>query len=588
MSTHVIARLVRAYCYAIAPYLCLYLALPHKRDEPGAKLVFGIIAANAAFILTATLVAEVSMNLYYVLHPILAAAGAALLIYRWRLSGWKKPELDVSAPVIVALVIIVLAFAVRLAPILLGGESLGGGDARFHNILAKKLISTGRLCRDWLPFADVGVMYPQGSHTLVVFLAAAARCPVHLALNFMFPVVGALSAAAVYLLARLLFRSDTAAAWSSCCYAFLAVWGSLDLYRWGGLPNAMGMLILCALLLTILGHGPSRSVPAALGAALLIPAILVTHHYTLIVAAIMLASIALFTADGKLRRFTILAAVLGALIALPLLVLHYLRFLGSVGKTNVLVYREPIRTALFYLQHMGPALVAAFVCAMFLARKARWTAEQLAVLAWFTGLFAAFVFLEYIYRGAVLLFTRGADCFSCLTASRMITDMVYPMSILCGAVTVSRQWKKYRRLWVSGLVLLSIATSALVCRAQIDVGVFPELRAAARWLCRHSDPNAMIVGSMPYVEYLAWRETSDPPLPASEQRNHRSVRWKREMGSFDAWLEWERTSRRPVYFVLPTGMDHPPFLNQVFSNKEVTIVTTQEPPAPVPSDFRRP
>jgi len=604
-----LVRLARAYCYAIAPYLCLYLALPHKRGGIAERLVPGLAVANAAFILTATLVCELSFNLYHVAHPAIAAVGVALLLYRWRLSGWAKPEMNTSPSVYIFLGIVLLAFAVRLVPILAGGESLGGGDARFHNLLARKIVVGGKLSEDWTPFADIGVMYPQGTHTFVAFLAVGARCSVHHALNFLFPVVGALTTAVIYVLARALFRSDGAAAWSSACYAFLAAWGSLDLYRWGGLPNGFGMLALCTMLYLLLEHGCSTrtyeesvipdkacpepvertegsQVPKALAIAILVPSILLTHHYTLIVAGIMLVSVALFTADAKLRGFTLLAAVLAAVLAAPLLFLHYVRFVGGLGETGVLVFREPIRTVLFYAQHMGPGLVAMFACALVLARKAKWNTGQVAVLAWFTGLFAAFVSLEYICRGVVLAATGGADCFSCLTPSRMATDMVYPMSILSGAVVTCNAWKKHAKLWTAGIVVLGIATSGMAVRDQLRVGVFPEYRAAAQWLRRHSRQNAMIVGNLPHLEYLSWRETSAPPLPASEQRNHPSVTWKREMDSFDSWLEWERTNRRPVYFVLPPHERGPASLNELFFNGHVRIISTREPPKAVEPGFR--
>ena len=610
MDTNTLVRLVRAYCYAVAPYLCIFLALPGPRGPFAARLAVGLAAANAGFILVATLAAHVSLTMYQTAHPAIALVAVLCLLYRWRQAGWHVPPLKLEGPALVTTAIVLLAFAVRLMPMLLGGETLGGGDARFHNILARKVLLSGRLARDWLPFADIGVMYPQGVHTFAAFLAVAARCSAHEALNFMFPVAGALTTALIYLVAGLVFGSHRSAAWAAVCYAFLAVWGSLDLFRWGGLPNAMGMLILCLMLLAILGYarpGPGAEpvtapttersrvppepgaepvtapttersrVPLRLvGTSLCLPAILLTHHYTLIVAVILLVSVAVFTADQKLRRFVASSAGLGLLLSAPLLAMHYFRFLGGIRSTGVLVFREPVRTAPFYLLHMGPGLVALFVCAILVARKSSWTSRQLCVLAWFAGLFAAFVFLEYFCRAGVLLATGGKDCFACLTPSRMVTNMVYPMSILCGAVPASKLWQKYRKSLVGGLAVLAVATGATVVRDQIGVGVFREFRAAAKWLAGQTPQNAMIVGSAPHLEYIAWRETSHPPLPASEQRDHPSLRRKREMTSFDAWLKWERDTGRSVYFIVPQGAARPAGLNELFTNRKVSILSTQE------------
>ena len=164
-----------------------------------------------------------------------------------------------------------------------------------------------------------------------------------------------------------------------------------------------------------------------------------------------------------------------------------------------------------------------------------------------------------------------------MTPSRMVTDMVYPMSILCGWFPLSNRWESNHRRWTAAFAIVAAGTSLLTMRLHTETGVFPEFRQAGLWLRENAPQNAMLAGGFPHMEYLSQLESADPPLPASEQRKHPDIAWKKEMTSFGEWMEWQTRTGRPVYFVMPSGKEHPRGFKEVFSNRRVSIVRGSRP-----------
>ena len=576
MSISVIIRLSVAFCFAVAPYLILYMAFCSRERQQHSlyrQLFTGTAIGTAGFILASTIATQYSSAFYYKTHIFLLIAGLATITLQYLRAGFPSiPRPSSGHNIIIG--ILLMALAVRFLPIMLGGESLGAGDARFHNIIAQKILQNGRISSSWLPFAQIDLMYPQGMHVLVAFLANTAHASVHNAFNFLFPVIGMLTTGIIYLIARSAFGTNKSANWAAACYAFIALWGSLDYYRWGGLPNALGMLFLCIIVLTLLEYQKSdkhKTLTSLLIASVCIPAILLTHHYTLIIITLVLVSGGIFTADRRIRTAAFGILLTGMIFSAPLLIQHYFKFIHGISETSVLVFREPMRTIIFYINNIGLIFATVFILAIVISRKTAWNARQIFVFAWMAGLFSAFVFLEYIYRAGVLITTQGKDCFSCMTSSRMITNMVYPMSILCGFIPASSLWRIHYKRWITALCIVTTGTSITAIHKQINVGVFPQFQQAGLWLSNNTPTNCMIVGSFPHLEYLSQRETSNPPLPASEQRNHPYVTWKSQITSFNQWAEWQDTKKRSVYFVIPADKPPPPNYLEVYTNKIVSI-----------------
>ena len=182
---------------------------------------------------------------------------------------------------------------------------------------------------------------------------------------------------------------------------------------------------------------------------------------------------------------------------------------------------------------------------------------------------------QYLYRGASLPLSHFQDCYTALTPSRMAADLAYPMSILCGFLPLSAAYEPRRRMALALLALAAVTASAVTWKEQGRTDVYPEYEEAGRWLRAHSAPDSLIIGSLPQLEYLSWRETSMPPLPSSEPRNDASVLWKRDRRSFDEWISWGQFNRRPVYFIVPVDAPRVPALREVFNNRRVRILTPE-------------
>ena len=575
-------RLGLAYCYAVLPYLCLFSAFVFSSRNIRSlanKFFMSVVAGTAAFCVTASTITRFSFDLYQEVHVVLLFVGVFSIISRKAKIFGTPHTLEINKHYVYILILLVTAFLVRFVPSFLGNESMGGDDARFHNILAQKILLERTLSVDWTPFAPVNVIYPQGSHVLTAFIACIANCPVHYAFNFLIIVAGVLTAGMIYLIADQIFHSSKCAFYAAASYAFLPYWGSLDYYRWGGLPNSIGMLFLCLLVLIVLGKAHSEQSKrniAVIGSALCVLAVYSVHHYSFLITIIFLVAGAIFTADTHYRRMLMAVAGLGILFCLPILAPNYLASAVFRETASALIFREPFISISSAVNYLNPIFVTVFVLAILETMGSSFNAPQLLVLCWFTSMLACFVFLEYLFRAGVLLVTHVTGFYTCLTPSRMLTNLVYPMSVLCGSIPLSDIWTRHKNTCIAIFFLFAITACAVTWRNQVYTGVFPEEKECAEWIKSNTPQNSMIIGNLPHLEYLAWRETSNPPLPASERRNDPSVVWKKQIQTYDEWLKWGGKNKRPVYFLLSANEAKPDLLKKVFSNSKVSIMVSAE------------
>jgi len=592
MHALTIAKVAVSLGYAVLPYLVIHLAIA-DRDHPrsvAGRLVLGTVVGLGGVVAAATLTSAVSFPAYLRLHAAAGVAGIACLVWSWTRSSrrWSTPlarRVDLTV-----LAIVVVAAGVRAAPLLLGGETLGGNDARFHNVLSQKILVEGKLGETWSPIASVPVVYTRGVHVLCAFIAAVSGVSVHEAFNALFPLIGALNVAVVYGIGVALFDSRGAGRLSAAAYAFLPAWGSLDYFRWGGLPNAVGMLLLCAVVWILVLQArtaPDGGLLRQLGTrwawvgAFLVAATALVHHHSFLVTAIVLCFGVSFAASPGMRAVTLAVGAGGAILASPVLLTSYAAHLGRAGTTSVFQFREPSLTLWDCFVALNPVFVILFAGALATVRRVGWDARRILVLSWFAALLSTFVFFEYVYRAASLLLTAGRDMFTGFTPSRMATDLAYPMAVLCGAAALSDTWRRRRRGATAILVLACAATCTYAIVHQRGIGVYPTIRDAGRWIRENTPPDSLVVGQLPHLEYSAWRECSHPALPASEPRNDPSLAWKRNMRGPAAWREWSLETGREVYFVVPNRVPPPP-LYRAYANSDVTIYRVSESGEPRP------
>ncbi len=563
-------RMAACFLYALTPYSALYLFSRRKEKALDFEdILLACIWGIAGFILVALPIVSVSLNLYSIVH---AAVCVPALV--WLTPALRRHFCIASRFHWAAAAILLLAFLVRLAPFLPHDNWFGGGDMRFHNILAESIIVGDALPRTWEPFAEIAVNYPLGGHLLAAFVSVHSLLPVHTVLNALLCLCGGLSSALIYFLALRLFENKSAATASALSYGFIALVGSLDYIRWGGLPNALAMLLLLLFVTEVLKacELEEADVLRSMVPALVAAAIVLTHHYSALAMFLLVGSIIILTPLRAVAKSGLMNSLAGLLLALLILRSGGPLPGSDVGKTSVFMfYEHPItlREVLVSMNLPFAVVSIAGVCAILRNGIPR----KLSLLtAWTTGYFAAFVFLEYIYRLAVFVISDGQHFFTALTPSRLIADLAYPLSLSVGALTVYNPVARYRTYFAAVLCSLGLTSCLLFFLSLQGPGGIPGSSAAIEWISANVPEDAIVVGSLPHLEYRSWRRTSSPPIPASEARNHPELLRQRSMTSVAQWHAYAESRGLECYYVLSADAHSvPPGLTALHSSGGISV-----------------
>ena len=450
--------------------------------------------------------------------------------------------------------LLVLVFVSRAVPLFFGSLPLGS-DPSFHAIIAQKILLTQAIPTDWQPFEAVALNYPVGTHLLIAEISRAVGLPVPLVFKCLFPIIACLTTLSVHSCALRLLgpKAVMEARLAALSFGFLAIWGSVDSYRWGGLPNALGMLLLLSLV-ELVWH--EQRVVAIGIFSVIFAALVVVHHHAALCAGLLLAGHVMFTTLIA-RRITsssarIIAGLAGATVLAILPLMTYLRGGGEVGRTSVLRFYEPLVTIWSGLSQLGSPLVALGMLGIILVTRGAIDERRLFLAWWLALLFGAFVLFGDAWRFAALALDGGF--YAAFTPSRFLTNLAQPLAIAAG---VALTWLagfiregSSRRLALGGIVigahLFAIPPLREQCEAP-DVDV-----AALTWLGAHAEPDAFIVAQSPWAPFFTWRETAFTPLPASEARESEGVLYKRDVLSRDprALRDFAKSSGRSVYIVI--------------------------------------
>lgn len=542
-------RLFAAFVYALIPYSALYLFTVSKKERiSGEYLLKSLIWGIAGFVLTAIPVAAFSFSYYQILHALICLPALAWLALRKQHASSTRSFFRI-APFLVVL----LAFLVRLAPYLPHTDWYGGGDMRFHNILAKSIMINDSLPLTWEPFAGIPVNYPLGGHLLAAFISRHAMLPVHTVLNVLLCLYGALSAGMIYLLSLSLFKSRPAALISSIAYGFTALAGSLDYVRWGGMPNSMAMLLLLLMVRELIQGQRTDAAGHSgyLAPALISAAIILSHHYSALAMFLLSAALLFFTPLRKLSLRSLACSISGLLLAL--LVLHAAGHIPgdtNIGQTSAFrFYEHPISLAEAAMSLNLP-FVFLGIFGLWVIIRHRIPPPLSLITAWVTAYFSAFVFLEYGYRLAVFSLTEGQHFFTALTPSRLIADLAYPLSLSAGALVMHIKLKHYTAHAVAVLCAVGLASCFLFFLSVHGATGIPGSSEAITWISKNVPPDSIIVGSLPHLEYRSWRRTSAPPIPASEARTHPDMLEMRALNSVQKWQMYAAARHLRCYFIL--------------------------------------
>jgi hypothetical protein len=459
--------------------------------------------AMAVFVASA--VSHVDLRTFY---PAWAIIALACLIAWMKSSRPIASAADGSVQIWMVLILLLVGisrFAMALPRILPAGPF----DPTFQLILSKQIQITHHAIDHW-PFANIPLNYPTGSNVLVVVLSGLSRLPLHTTFKDLIPLLGVLTTAQMYVFARRMTDNSLMALYSAAIYGLWAWFGSIDYFRWGGLPNELAMLLFITMLSV---GGSSRG--STLAMAICFAATVLVHHHVMVVSSIILLLIILWQwFHGKPWRSLAIAMAAGFLLD-AFFLLPYALHLANFGSTGMVNSGEDPLPLLNLPHQFGYALicVAAFGVVLYLARII--PCPPIVGIASF-ALLGMFVIGEDIIPMTLRALHRTA--FTFFTPSRFLTDLNYFLPIFAAGALLFLQRRIRIPLWA--VMCFVLAAPLADYSGWMDMfslyNLPPQLIDACDWIQRNTPPNTMVDNKGAWMTYLCWREPAHIALPVSE------------------------------------------------------------------------
>ncbi|HTW95670.1 MAG TPA: hypothetical protein VMD30_12785 [Tepidisphaeraceae bacterium] len=468
------------------------------------RCITGCSVGLALAVWLATSLSYFDLRLFYPAWIVIAAI--SLRGFMPRNTG--APGAGVAVWVMLTLAVVAATrFALALPPTL-----PEGWDPAFHMILARKIQLTQHAISNWEPFVDAELNYPTGSHTLLVVFAAVSGLPLPIVFKFLIQLLGVLTTAQIYSLARAATGNENTGLFAAIAYGLWAGSGSIEYFSWGGLPNELAMLFLVAMLTIWIERGSLALM------ALLYGGLILAHHHVMVVSAAIIMAVFFWRRDRQGVRLAAAALCGGAIDALFLV--RYAPHVLAIGSTGVFHGGEDLMPLAHFAGGMGWALLAvgAVGIVLFCRRGGRDEGRpDSSLMIASCVLVTLFVGGEYLWP--LITRWRGEDPSTAFTPSRFPIDLSYFLAIFAGLAIAAIQVRF--RLRTSRLFGIALLLSLTELPLWLNLaGNLPlanaEYARACQWVNGHSSPTAVILDADIWTCYLAWRKAAWPPLPASE------------------------------------------------------------------------
>jgi hypothetical protein len=455
-----------------------------------------------------------------------------VVLIGWLSTRKKRKDLDHSHRFIeiwMALILILVAAARFGATLPLNFPR--GWDPTFHMILAEKIRLTHHAIYDWLPFENIALNYPTGSHVLIVVMSWLCGLPLPTIFKNLIPLAGVLTTAQIYTLSRQ-FTSDAAAAlFAAIAYAFWAIDGSLGYALWGGLPNELAMLFFIAMLSIWMESSPAR--PRIIAMGLLYAGVVLVHHHVMITSALVLGVCLVWSmirGPGGAWRVLfvslILAAVLDSFFLIP-----YATHAANIASTHIFLDGErPMNLSIIPGDRLGYVFTFASMAGLiFWIVRRDWKFNPIMICS-LAVLQALFVLCEYVIPAVA----QQKSYSTVFTASRFLADAVYFLSAAAGVAAA--RLRKTLRLSIPVMTMLLLLLGATLLPTWKDLVSSPDVpddfANACGWIKSNTPTNTivwndqfMVLGNVEsWTSYLAWRQTPVTPIPISEPIKDRFAR----------------------------------------------------------------
>jgi hypothetical protein len=501
----------------LVPGACLWDLL-FPEESIFERCVWGSVCGLAFAVHVAFVLAYWRLSLFWIAWAVLSVGVATLAVYRHLRNGSSLNRLGVTKPVLLILGLVAIS---RFVPTLIH-EWPPGWDPSFHLILAKKVAMADGMIYDWTPFENVPLNYPLGSHFLLVLISRLSGLPLHRVFQMLIPLIGVITTAEVYLLCLRFRLNEEIATFSALAYGFWAAYGSIDYYRWGGLPNALAMTFLLAIIALV--TAPARTWRHVGLVALFFAAICFAHHHVMITSGIILGVLSLyfFFSNRKGAAVAILIGVSGGVLLGSFYLLPYLLKAASLSSTDVFRFNESQFTIFapkFFLREMGPVFVLFCACGLLLGWRARKESQGLRCLFVICGtLIALYLLSGPIYRQLALRLT-GQD-YVAFTPSRFLMDMACFMSIFAGYAAYRLRQRARVSLAIAMVCGVFLGLSTYRTWQQMHEGGAPVGSwGAYHWITANTPPDTIVLTTNSWACFASWRRTLFSPLPISEPRH---------------------------------------------------------------------
>ena len=499
----------------LVPGICLARALSLGQNVLE-RCAIGSCLGLAAVVYLASAVSQFDLRWFYPIWGVFT-----VVCIGWRLKFLRRQTSNGEKAAQIWMVVVLVAVgASRLAialPLVLPPGTL---DPTFHLILARQIQISHHAIDHW-PFAGIPLNYPTGSHVLVVVLSALAGLPLHTTFKDLIPLLGVLTTGQIYVFARRVTDSPLTALYSAAIYGLWAWYGSIDYFRWGGLPNELAMLLFLTML-SIQGNPHPNPPPEYMGRgrgglamAICFAAMVLVHHHVMVVGSVILLFIILWQMYGKKPWRLLAAAAVGGAVLDAFFLLPYAMHFSNFHSTGMAAGGEDILPILRLPGEFGYALAAGaiFGIALCLARKVR--CHPIVAIA-SISLAVMFVIGEDVIPMALGAMHRAA--FTFFTPSRFLADLNYFLPIFAaGAVSYVQSHFRVRSWICIFFVMVAMAADAPRWMAMATLSDPPaEFFQACEWIQRNTPSRTVVDNVGVWATYLCWRKTALVALPVSE------------------------------------------------------------------------
>lgn len=411
--------------------------------------------------------------LHYKLQPpqntttlILSTAAVALV------AAFIKTKKEISfntprvTPAVAALIAILAASALLRILLMYHTQYPLGDDTYFHCLYAKSILQNGKLIFTMSPYDPIPLKYPWGMHVALAFASDITAFPIHAIFKFSLIFWSVTSVLGIFVLARRLLSSTSAALWAALLYGLVANFGSIDYIRWGGLGNLLAMATLLALITSIVTPG-SKPIPTALWQILLLATTFIIHGSASLVVFLILgvlAAILIITRKQTTAASTAIATIFISIIIGAITAPDILSHMTSLNTSAALAQERYVSVHDFPLM-FNIALTAAALAGFLLIQRRSATTGSLLLISWNALLLLGFAASRYIF-GLIAFIKTGQPSIAFLP-SRFATDMIYPLSIFAGFATA---WT-FGKLSASRNKPASLATSTAILLLLLSVPI---------------------------------------------------------------------------------------------------------------------